>query len=151
MIHQVDAKHFQLITRLNFYINLISELNVDNIFNAARQRLSELASDDYQKFDKQPLLDENGKPFELTDYTFPYHLTGDVEIFGIMPISEVDGKPVFIGIHGEALRAILSQDFEKITSMRFETKHVQIAPGGIKHNIYISNSGLALSSMTQPQ
>jgi hypothetical protein len=66
-------------------------------------------------------------------------------------MSLVEGNDIFVGICGDVLRAILSNDAEKISSIRVESKTVSFLYAGKPHHIYVATSGLCFSSLHQPK
>jgi len=138
----------QLTNRLRFYSDIINDPLTQEMSDAVFKRIEDLSVPEWETFNKKPILDKNGQPFVLTNDTFPLHITGAFEIFGHM--NKVEGQNIFVGIAGEALRNILSQDFDAICEMRFKSQTIQFQYEGEPHNVYVAPSGLVFSSMHQP-
>jgi hypothetical protein len=145
-----DPRKAQILTRLNFYRNLIDDAGSTQLAGLLSWRIEKLYDvdgDEFKKFDGVPLTNKDGTPIVLDDDTFPYHITG-TEAFGMFSKGE-DGRDYFLGIRGDTLRTIIEQKFEDIRTMRFPVSYFQVEYEGKPHNICNQSSGLCFSSLTQ--
>lgn len=155
-----DPKYSQIMNRMSFYAkDHLAGSGLEMARAALNNRqlmLSEMKKNglDWRIMDKIPLVDDLMAPITIqtlreSDKGTILCLRNEVFVFGDV-ISEPGEQTLYMGIHSDVLDALLSQDFERITSVRVKAHHIQAEIQGKSHIVAVSSSGMAMSSLSQP-
>lgn len=144
----------QLHNRLTFYAERLHNMDLPEMGKAVLNRVLSFSDKDYQRLDKQPIADQSGEVFELNDETTPlvvhYEHEGKQQTIYLACDSAAE-KIFAIGLRGDILNAVLSQDFGTITTYRIEPHYVSCKVGEKEHTIHVSRAGVAMTALHQPQ